>query len=222
MLQPLFMEAKLFMHVVKKWDAFLIYFFPHQMLCHNNMKSHFNTMNTMTCSKRKMLTPCQIINHMITWLILKNVRNLNLNPFMAFQKYIDKNLKKGSFNIPNFQLKLQSCLSWKRWTLCECVLIIYCDLNWFTMKNQYLLPLISGLLNQLNHAKMYIEINLDGTYNLVCIQKDNEWKICSKHVMAILNISWSPWPYKCTYKFAILDEWCLLWIPRSFHVLLHQ
>lgn len=108
---------------------------------------------------------------------------------MAFQKYIDKNLKKGSFNIPNFQLKLQSCLSRKRWTLCECVLIIYCDLNLFTMKNQYLLPLILGLLNQLNHAKMYTEINLDGTYNLVCIQKDNEWKICSKHVMAILNIS---------------------------------
>jgi hypothetical protein len=98
------------------------------------------------------------------------------------------------------------------------VLIIYSNLNWFTMKNQYLLPLILRLLNQLNHAKMYTKINLDGTYNLVCIQKDNEWKICSKHVMAILNISWSPWPYKCTYKFAIYHEWCLLRIPIWFHV----
>ncbi len=90
------------MHVLNKGDGFLIYFFPHQMLCHNNMRSHFNTMITTTCLKRKMSTPCQIINHMITWLILKNVCNLNLNPFTICHKinlwlFINisiKNLKK--------------------------------------------------------------------------------------------------------------------------------
>jgi hypothetical protein len=59
----------------------------------------------------------------------KPIYNLSQDKFMAFQKYINKNLKKGSFNIPNFQLEPQSCLSRKRWTLCKCVLIIYCGLN---------------------------------------------------------------------------------------------
>jgi len=33
---------------------------------------------------------------------LKLIYNLSRNKFMAFQKYIDKNLKKSSLNIPNF------------------------------------------------------------------------------------------------------------------------
>jgi hypothetical protein len=32
-------------------------------------------------------------------------------------------------------------------------------------------------LDQLTHAKMYTKIELRGTYNLVCIWKDEEWKI---------------------------------------------
>jgi hypothetical protein len=33
---------------------------------------------------------------------LKLIYNLSQDKFMAFQKYIDKNLKKSSLNIPNF------------------------------------------------------------------------------------------------------------------------
>jgi len=33
---------------------------------------------------------------------LKLIYNLSRDKFMAFQKYIDKNLKKSSLNIPNF------------------------------------------------------------------------------------------------------------------------
>ncbi len=52
----------------------------------------------------------------------------------------------------------------------------YYGLNQLTVKNQYLLPLISGLLNQFSHAKVYTKIDLHGAYNLVCIQKGDEWK----------------------------------------------
>jgi hypothetical protein len=42
------------------------------------------------------------------------------------------------------------------------------------------LPLISGLLDQPSHAKVYTEINLHGAYNLVCIRESDEWKVTFK------------------------------------------
>jgi hypothetical protein len=52
----------------------------------------------------------------------------------------------------------------------------YHKLNWLAIKNWYLLFLISRLLDQFNIAKIYIKINLCGTYNLMHIQKSDEWK----------------------------------------------
>ncbi len=47
------------------------------------------------------------------------------------------------------------------------------------------MPLISKLLDQISHAKIYTKIDLRGTYNLVCIQEGDEWKttfkICYGH-----------------------------------------
>jgi hypothetical protein len=51
----------------------------------------------------------------------------------------------------------------------------YRGLNRLTIKNRYVLPLTLGLLDQLNHAKMYTNIDLCETYNLVHIQKGDEW-----------------------------------------------
>ncbi len=56
----------------------------------------------------------------------------------------------------------------------------YCGLNRLTIKNWYPLPLISELLDQLNHTKMYTKIDLCGAYNLVCIRKGDEWKTMFK------------------------------------------
>ncbi len=61
----------------------------------------------------------------------------------------------------------------------------YRGLNWPTIKNQYPLPLISWLLDQLSHGKVWTKIDLHGAYTLVCIQEGDEWKIifwiCSNH-----------------------------------------
>ena len=53
----------------------------------------------------------------------------------------------------------------------------YCGLNKIIVKNHYPLPLISGLLDQLGHAKIYTKINLRGAYNLVHIKEGDEWNI---------------------------------------------
>jgi hypothetical protein len=37
--------------------------------------------------------------------------------------------------------------------------------------------LISGLLDQLSHAKVYTKIDLRGTYNLVCNEEGDKWNI---------------------------------------------
>ncbi len=56
----------------------------------------------------------------------------------------------------------------------------YCRLNQLTIKNQYPLPLISGLLNQFSHAKMYTKIDLCEAYNLVHIRESDDWKMIFK------------------------------------------
>jgi hypothetical protein len=42
------------------------------------------------------------------------------------------------------------------------------------------LPLILGLSDQFNHAKVYTKIDLCGAYNLVHIQEGDEWKMMFK------------------------------------------
>jgi hypothetical protein len=54
--------------------------------------------------------------------------------------------------------------------------IDYRGLNKITIKNRYPLPLISGLLDKLGQAKIYIKIDLRGIYNLVWIKEGDEWK----------------------------------------------
>jgi hypothetical protein len=53
--------------------------------------------------------------------------------------------------------------------------------TWSThIKNQYPLPLILTLLDQLNHAKVYTKIDICETYNLVHIWEGDEWKTTYK------------------------------------------
>jgi len=49
-------------------------------------------------------------------------------------------------------------------------------LNQITKKDQYLLPLISDLLESPSHAKIYKKINLCSAYHLVQIASGDEWK----------------------------------------------
>jgi len=55
-----------------------------------------------------------------------------------------------------------------------------CQLSWTKSihhQESIPLPLISRLLDQLGHAKVYTKINLRGEYNLVRIWEGDEWKM---------------------------------------------
>jgi hypothetical protein len=123
-----------------------------------------------------MQTLCLNIDHTTAPLNLWKKHNLHSDPSIIcyktnLQRFMNtsmKTLRKDSFDIPNLQLVPQSRLFKKNngsFRMC----VDYHGLNQLTIKNRYLLPLISRLLDQLNHAKVYTKIDLHATYNLVHI-----------------------------------------------------
>jgi hypothetical protein len=105
------------------------------------------------------------------------IYNFSQDELARLHGYIDKNLKKGFIQHSKFPIGALILFVKKKYGFYECVLSNYRELNQLTMNNQYLSPLISRLLDQLNHAKVYTKIDLYGTYNLVHIQEGNEWKL---------------------------------------------
>ncbi len=103
------------------------------------------------------------------------IHNLSHYKIATFHEYIDENLEKGfiwhsksSVSAPTlFVKKKDGSLR---------IYVNYHGLNQFTIKNWYPLPLILGLLDQINRAKVYTKIDLHGAHNLVHIWKKDEWK----------------------------------------------
>ena len=52
----------------------------------------------------------------------------------------------------------------------------YHYLNKGTIKNNYLLPLISELINCIGDAKVFTKLDLRWGHNNVCIKEEDEWK----------------------------------------------
>jgi hypothetical protein len=103
------------------------------------------------------------------------IYNLSQNELSELKDYIEENLAKNFIQhskspagAPIFFVKKKDGSLW----MC----VDYRGLNKITVKNRYPLPLISGLLDQLGHAKIYTKIDLRGAYNLVCIKEGDEWK----------------------------------------------
>ena len=94
------------------------------------------------------------------------IYNLSQDEFATLKEYINENLVKGFIRhskspagAPTFFVKkkdgfLRMCVDYR-------------GLNKVIVKNQYPLPLISGLLNQLVQAKIYTKIDLREAYNLI-------------------------------------------------------
>jgi hypothetical protein len=162
----------------KKEKHSLSMFLPHQMLNRLIMKFLPNIRNSRTCLKRKTLTPYRNIVHMITPLILEEKPNFHSGlsityhkmNFVVIHEYIDENLAKGLIRHSK-SLVNASILFVKKKDGYLLMCVDYYGLNWFIIKNQYPLPLISRLLDQISCAKVYIRIDLHGEYNLVCIWK---------------------------------------------------
>jgi hypothetical protein len=87
--------------------------------------------------------------------------------------YINKNIKKGFIRpsesparypvmfVPKKNRKLRLCVDFQK-------------LNDITIKNQYPLPNIRELQDQLSHAEIFTALDLQEAYNLIRIKKEEE------------------------------------------------
>ncbi len=59
----------------------------------------------------------------------------------------------------------------------------YRDLNEITVKNNYLLSLLSETLNRFAHARHFIKIDIRNVYHRIRIRKSDEWKtaFCTRY-----------------------------------------
>ena len=104
------------------------------------------------------------------------IYNPSQDELATLKEYIDENLAKGFIRHSKSPAGAPILFVKKKdGSLRMCV--DYWGLNKVTIKNQYPLPLISGLLNQLGQAKIYTKIDLQGAYSLVRVKEGDEWKI---------------------------------------------
>jgi len=96
-----------------------------------------------------------------------------IDELVALGKYINEDLKNGFIQHSKFLIN-DTILFIKKNDGSLWICVDFCELNQLIIKNQYLLPLISRLLNQLSHTKIYTKIDLHGWYNW--IHKCDEWK----------------------------------------------
>ncbi|GGS29091.1 hypothetical protein GCM10010252_78170 [Streptomyces aureoverticillatus] len=89
--------------------------------------------------------------------------------------YIDENLAKNFIRYLKFPAGVPILFVKKKDGFLR-MCVDYRGLNKIIIKNRYSLSLISGLLDQLNQAKIYTKIDLRGAYNLVRIKEGDEWK----------------------------------------------
>jgi len=103
------------------------------------------------------------------------IYSLSQNELAALRDYLDENLAKNFIRHSKSPARAPILFVKKKdGSLWMCV--DYRGLNKVTIKNQYSLPLISGLLDQLGQAKIHTKIDLCGAYNLVRIKEGDEWK----------------------------------------------
>jgi hypothetical protein len=131
------------------------------------------------------------------------IYNLLQNILATLHEYIDENLKKRF--IQHSKSLIGSLILFVKknddsFRMC----VDYHGLNRLIIKNQYLLPLILGLLDQFNHAKVYTKIDLRGTYNLVCIWKGDQWKMVFKTCFD--HFEYVVMPFGCTNVLVVFQR----------------
>ena len=104
------------------------------------------------------------------------IYQLSERELAILKEYINVNLEKGfiqlfislAASLLLFVLKKNSKLR---------LYVDYRQLNSITIKDRYLLPLISKLQDRLRGALQFTTLDIRGAYNLVRIKKGEEWKI---------------------------------------------
>ena len=100
----------------------------------------------------------------------------------VLKKYIKDNLEKG-FIVPFTSPARASILFTKKKDGGLQLCVDYRGLNALIRKNKHPLLLINEVLDWLVKAKIYTRLDLKDTYNLICIQERDEWKMafCTRY-----------------------------------------
>ena len=92
---------------------------------------------------------------------------------LELHQYLDENLSKGFIRVSRSDAAVSVLFVKKlREGLCFCV--DYWGLNVITVKNWYLLPLISETLNRLSWATIFTKLNIIAAFNRLCIWEGDE------------------------------------------------
>jgi hypothetical protein len=179
----LFVGIRFFMQTANKGDAFPIYVlstsdiksFHHETPSqYKEFKNVFKKKNVDTLPKHRPYDYTTNLEEGAQPPFM-SIYNLSHYEIPTFCEYIDENLEKG-FIRHSKSLANAPILFVKKKDEFLQICVDYHGLNRLTINNQYLLPLILGLLDQINSAKVYIKIDLRGAYKLMHIQKGDKWK----------------------------------------------
>jgi hypothetical protein len=105
--------------------------------------------------------------------------NLSQRELQVLREYLDAALKKGWIRASR-SLSAAPILFIPKKDGGNRLCVDYRSLNKVTIKNRYLLPLISELLDRLGHAKVFTKLNLRDAYYRLRIKEGDEWKTAFK------------------------------------------
>ena len=93
----------------------------------------------------------------------------------VLHEFLDDMLEKGFIRLSNSLGGAPVLFAKKKdGTLHLCV--NFCNLNCIMRKDQYPIPLITNLIDQLSSAKIYTKFDLHSGYYYVCIASGHKWK----------------------------------------------
>ena len=181
--KPVLIGAKAFIHEAKEGSVFAIYAAPisEKVKTSSGIPSQYQDYQDVFEKKNADILPehrpydCSIDLKEGTQPPFGPIYSLSQDELAELKTYIEENLAKNFIRHSKSPAGAPILFVKKKdGSLRMCV--DYRGLNKITIKNRYPLPLISGLLDQLNQAKIYTKIDLRGAYNLVRIKEGDEWK----------------------------------------------
>ena len=100
---------------------------------------------------------------------------LSVNEQKEVEAFLNYQLVKGYIR-PSISLQTSPIFFVSKKGGKKCMVQDYQYINEFMIKNNYLLPLISQLVDKLKGCKLFTKIDLHWGYNNVQVKEDNEWK----------------------------------------------
>jgi len=106
---------------------------------------------------------------------------LSRNEREEVQKFVDEHLKKGYIRPSKLQQTLPVFFVGKK-NREKHMVMNYCKLNKQTVKNNYLLPLITELVDNMGSKHVFTKMGLQWGYNNVQVKEGAEWKAVFTHM----------------------------------------